>query len=433
MRNLSLILTEVRNDISRNLIIALMATLLMRGAFYLSLAILNHPDFLPQGITPLEQSLIFVAYPSAEILTVSFFGAISDRIGRRPIFLTSFLITAFSLVLLSMVREPLLMMGATALFGVGAAAKVTSTLALIADESRPENRGRNMGIYDMCTLTGLGGGFGLGFLLMEFFDSSLANIYFILAAAFLVILFVFTAMLLKETQKRSLDEMPSHDFFDSLKSVLKNPYIRKILPIWIPIICLYGILLNFAESLARDIGLSHLDIILVLGIVFGAILVGFPIQGHLSDKYGRKPFLYIGMISFALFVSILYGTKDYPGALLLLSPVLFIIGLGAGAFAPAALALLADVSESDQYGASMGTYSVIYGIGLIIGPITAAIAIEQAGFIGLLVVVWILAFISVIGTYLLPLDKIEQLKKSHQEKPPSTTLQTVSKASPSHD
>ena len=414
MLNVSRIIADFRNDISRNLLIALAATLLMRGSFYLSLAILNHPDFLPKGITPLQQSLIFIAYPTAEILTVSFFGAISDRIGRRPIFLGSYVITAASLVLLSMVRDPILMMATTALFGIGAAAKVTSTLALIADESTPTNRGRNMGIYDMCTLTGLGGGFGLGFLLMEFFNPNLANFYFLLAAGILVVTVIITAFLLKET-RRVTSESTSHNFFDSLINVLKNPYIRKILPIWIPIICLYGILLNFAESLAQDIGLSHLDIILVLGIVFSAILIGFPIQGYLSDKYGRKPFLYIGMVSFALFVSILYGTKDYPGSLVLVSPILFVIGLGAGAFAPAALALLADVSESDQYGASMGTYSVIYGIGLIIGPITAAIAIEQAGVIGLLMVVWILALISVIGTYFLPLDKIEQLKTVHVE------------------
>ena len=43
-----------------------------------------------------------------------------------------------------------------------------------------------------------------------------------------------------------------------------------------------------------------------------------------------------------------------------------ILGLGAGAFVPAALALMADSSSDDCYGATMGLYSFALGFGAFI-------------------------------------------------------------------
>ena len=389
-------------SLPKNLIIAMVATFFMRSSFYLTLAVLNHPDFL-KGVEPLLLSIIFVAYPLAELLTVSFFGALTDKIGRRSVFLGSYVITIIAILLIAFFHSnPVIIPLFTALFGIGAAAKVSSTLALVADESDPHTRGRNMGLYDMATLIGLGTGFGGGFLLMEFYNASYGMYYLLIAAGVLTITLLVTVPLLKESKKAT--PATSQSLISQMQEVFKNPHMRKLLPIWIPIICLYGIILNFAEHLAAQIGLDQIGIIFVLGIAFGSIVIAFPVQGVLSDRYGRKPFLYIGMFSFAAFVTILTLTADNPQELILFSPLLVIVGLGAGAFAPAALALLADISKEESYGTAMGAYSVIYGIGLIVGPLVGAVALQLASVIGLILVIWLFAAISIVGTYLLPIE-----------------------------
>ena len=180
--------------------------------------------------------------------------------------------------------------------------------------------------------------------------------------------------------------------------------MQHLLPVWIPVISLYGIVLANAKDLAHDLDLADVNLLIVLAVVFGSILIGFPLQGVLSDKYGRRPFLYIGMVSFAAFVTILKVATESSNdrALLYVSPLLLLVGIGCGAFPPAALALLADVSHSDSLGTSFGGYSIVYGTGLIIGPALAAFALSIGDLTALLVVIWLLALVSVGGTKWLP-------------------------------
>ncbi len=408
-------------NLPKNIYLTYFGIFILRLFFYFSLAILQNPKYMQ--VTSLERVLIFVPYPAAELLTVSFFGSLCDKIGRKPIFVTSFVLDGLAIFFYSLTKSPVLLPIISALFGMGAAASVTSSLVMIADLSPQDLHGSTMGIYDAMALAGLGGGFVGGFILMEV-APNYAHLGFVLGGVILFIMAVFSYFKIEETFKPEEIEGGNQGFvkalIDDIVAVLKDKDVQHILPVWIPVICLYGIMLNFSEQLAHDLELTKegLPLLIVLASIGLAIFIGFPLHGFLSDKFGRKPFLIIGMFSFAAFISLLVYASA-TNQLLTFAVPLFIFGLGCGAFPPAALALLADISEKERAGATMGSYSVVYGIGLLLGPFLAGIILdkkipyvpkEYQGITGLVILVWLLGLISIIGTLYLP----PHLSQSHK-------------------
>jgi MFS family permease len=99
----------------------------------------------------------------------------------------------------------------------------------------------------------------------------------------------------------------------------------------------------------------------------------------------------------------------------------WLVGLGVGLFVlsgatPAALGLLADISESfpADRGAVMGLYSVFLALGQIAGALIGAAAAEAWAFNGILVATLLLQ-----GVALLPLARLRRLEFEFQPTPAS--------------
>lgn len=420
-------------NIPSTLMVIFVTTFLMRASFYLALSLLNYPYYLTH-LSDIQRTLVFIVYPLAELLSVMFFGMLSDKVGRKIIYFTGLGITSLAIFLFAFMQNFALLLVISSILGIGAAAQVASTLAIVADMAPEDKRGRFMGYYDAMTLVGLGGGFGGGFLILEILFGKysendipydqvnlVAHILFLIAAGVLLISLIVAIILLKGHHfvDKSAQTIPLKERF---KYVVSDKNLRYLMPVWVPIICLYAIVLRHAEDLAHELNLHDIKLLIVLAIIFLSIFIGFPINGILSDKIGRKPFLYIGMFSFAVFVSLLVvgaeqTAKGNSNFFFYLLPVLLIFGIGCGAFPPAALALLAELSPKENYGTTMGAYSLVYGTGMIIGPVSATYAkmlgdnSTIGGTWGIIILVWLLCMISVIGTLVLPKHLLSKEKK----------------------
>src|SRR5439155_158260 len=60
-------------------------------------------------------------------------------------------------------------------------------------------------------------------------------------------------------------------------------------------------------------------------------------------------------------------------------PLIAVLAAGAGTFPPAALAYLGDIVERAVSGTTFGIYSIIFGTGLIIGPILGSALTDAIG------------------------------------------------------
>jgi len=119
------------------------------------------------------------------------------------------------------------------------------------------------------------------------------------------------------------------------------------------------------------------------GVWIGIIFAGFsisrtifmPIAGWLSDRWGRKLFLVIGLLSFAI-TSLGYIWADNVSQLTL---VRLINGATAGMILPIAQAYIGDISPEGEEGKWMGYFNATFFTGFGFGPLIGGTLTDHFG------------------------------------------------------
>ncbi|HXR27454.1 MAG TPA: MDR family MFS transporter [Candidatus Baltobacteraceae bacterium] len=102
--------------------------------------------------------------------------------------------------------------------------------------------------------------------------------------------------------------------------------------------------------------------------------VTIPVYGKLSDLYGRKPLLMIG-IGIFLVGSALSGLSQEMWQLILFRAIQ---GLGAGALFPISLAVVGDLFTPAERGKYQGLFGAVFGIAFLIGPFLGGVLTDNA-------------------------------------------------------
>ena len=100
-----------------------------------------------------------------------------------------------------------------------------------------------------------------------------------------------------------------------------------------------------------------------------------PFYGKLSDVYGRKPMLMIGVTIF-LIGSALSGLSQDMAMLIAFRGIQ---GVGAGALFPIALAVIGDLFTPAERGRYQGLFGAVFGISFIIGPALGGLLTDNVG------------------------------------------------------
>jgi EmrB/QacA subfamily drug resistance transporter len=114
--------------------------------------------------------------------------------------------------------------------------------------------------------------------------------------------------------------------------------------------------------------------------------VSVPIYGKLSDQYGRKGILILGVVLF-LTGSALCGLSGEFGALPLLGGGMMqlilcraIQGLGAGALMTVSFAIMADLYPPRERGLLFGVFGSVFGIATVVGPFIGGFLTDHGTF-----------------------------------------------------
>ncbi len=317
----------------------------------------------------LNVAIIAVPYPLAEMLTANYFGMLSDRVGRKPVIVAGTSLAAIIVGLYTLSNNVWYLAVMHGIHGIGAAATVAPAIAMIADHADSCDRGRQMGWFDYSTFLGYIIGAVLGGFMIDLTGAALG---FIIIAGLLV----GSAVMLYTMVKMERIARKSEHFggFAELKRVFRVREIRLMFPIWLIIAILLSLAITYLPRimLSEDISGS------TIGLMFAAAGVALgllqPFWGKVSDIVGRIPVMAYGVLSiFGIVVMLVFfpdaafeNTDDGIEFNLLGMIPLGLMGLGAGAFVPAALALMADSSDAECYGATMGLYSFALGFGAFI-------------------------------------------------------------------
>ncbi len=125
----------------------------------------------------------------------------------------------------------------------------------------------------------------------------------------------------------------------------------------------FSLILPLLPYLARTFQASDFQIGLLVAIYAAASLLGSPILGRLSDRYGRRPMLLISIAGTVAGFLIL----GFAGSLWMLFLARMIDGLTAGNIS-IAQAYISDVTEAKDRAKGLGLIGAAFGLGFIIGP-----------------------------------------------------------------
>ena len=396
----------------RNLSALYFATFIMRAAAFAGVAVMQQV-ILPGQANAFWHGLLFAVYPVAEIATVGYFGARCDERGRKGMLIFAHVITAAAVFLFIAgispavpdAAKPYLVAVFFTMFGIGAGAKVASTLAMVNDHSTLRNRAQLMAVFDLVTFGGLAGGFGAGILALS---AHLSPDLVLLGGGIGVVVSVVLVQFWVQDAK--FTPAPPLGTWGLLKTVFQNRDIIRLLPVYIPVVALYGYVLTFTDQIIGGQGSAPIpmSVLLVIVVSFGVPLaLSLVAFGRWSDLARlRRPFMLIGLGCFGG-LAILFSLATRPSGgmdpnfLYGVRPAIALLSIGAGTFPPAALPNLGDDINRVVTGTSFGIYSLIFGTGLIVGPIIGGVLTVSYGPVAFAIIALSLILISAVAVLFL--------------------------------
>ncbi len=345
------------------------------------------------------------AWALTSTLAAPFMGALADRFGRRLLVLGSLAFYVLAFVGYLFASSALEFILLRALAGAFTAGLVPAILGIVADLAPAARRAQWIGIVNGGASFGWIAGPILGGLFYDRWGYQVAvSISILLALATLL-----TALLIiPETRN-----VPNR----SLKIVVHNPEkpnaqpdrqrnlnsawsaIRATLPLSLPaFIALLGI--SFAVMFAwafiepsfmfyayDGLGWNSSMLGLVMSTYGIALMLGEFGLSPLSDRFGRKPMIVLGVILFAAQFIGLAFFRNYVW----ISVTFIIAGLGNALYDPAISASILDITSTEHQARVQGIRSMAGSLGTILGPALAVLLTPylnaQAIFLAAIVVV----------------------------------------------
>jgi MFS family permease len=127
----------------------------------------------------------------------------------------------------------------------------------------------------------------------------------------------------------------------------------------------FGMLVFGLPLIARELGVSTLAIGGLLAAYALIVVAVQPVVGYGLDRFGRRPFLLVGLLGYACSNAI-FGLASDVGGLLLAQ---LVQGIGAGLLWLAVLAVVSDLASEDSLGQEYGRIEEMSIRGILIGTL----------------------------------------------------------------
>ena len=136
-----------------------------------------------------------------------------------------------------------------------------------------------------------------------------------------------------------------------------------------------GLVVPLLPVYAKELGGSGFQIALIFVAFAIARTVFIPFFGHRSDRKGRKPFIVMGMFSYAV-VSLLFVLAGTTWQIILFRTFQ---GIASAMVMPVVQAYVGDITPEGFEGASMGIFNMAIFVGLSVGPLAGGVIHDQFG------------------------------------------------------
>jgi MFS transporter, DHA1 family, tetracycline resistance protein len=304
----------------------------------------------------------------ASAVAAPFWGALSDRVGRKPIVLISQFVSLAAYLLIAWAPSLAILFVARGVAGIGGG-NVGVTQSYIADVTPEGERDK--------AFAGFGVVFGAGIVLGPVLGGALVPIGFwapfVASAAIEVINIGLTMRFLPNTGgKRRNDKI---DILRTARDISLQPRIRSlILQHFLFIFAVTFFFSIFALYLKRALGFgpTHASYLIAFAGVVGGITLWLAV-GPLAQRFGDPVISKVGLVLSAIAYAGLGFTHNLPA----FAAVLIVWAIGASCIEPTLSALLSNAVPNARRGAMLGFNDLMSNVGLMFAPALGGFVIDQ--------------------------------------------------------
>jgi MFS family permease len=342
-----------------------------------------------------------VAFGLTKAAANYFAGRWSDRFGRKPVLFVGWLFALPVPLMLIWAPSWGWVVAANVLLGLNQGLTWSTTVIMKIDLVGPRQRGLAMGLneaagYGAVAVTSLLAGYLAA-------DHGLRPVPFLLGLSYAVLGLGLSGLLVRETRDHARLEAAGHvaradGRHDHLHAELSNRQIAAYTSYREPALSsasMAGLVnnLNFGLSwglfpllfATADLAVAQIGVLFALyPAVWG---VGQLATGVLSDRWGRKHFIDIGMLVQAIALAII----AVAGTFAAWAAAAMLLGAGTAMVYPTLLAVIGDVAHPNWRGRAVGIYRVWRDAGYAVGALMGGIV---ADLWGLRAAVWVAAALS---------------------------------------
>jgi MFS family permease len=337
-------------------------------------------------------------------------GMFTDRFSPRKLLVLGALLGAVATQLFGITGIVAIFFLSRAIEGLAAAASGPPLLAHLADITHrtPAVRGRVMGFFELSLLAGLALGGLVGGTL---WDTVHTLAFSLLALVYLVVAILFYW----GAQTPALAVEFTHPLA-GLRRALTDPLLRRLAPAWLAMNAIVGLWLTHigfqlsgpkvaGQFLVGRFSASQVGwILLGYACVFAVGVTAWGLAPAYVPRVRALRIALVAMFSVCLWLYLLNAAEAWTvqAQLTVLALAALSVMVESG-FTPAALTYLADVAEQGEgRGAAMGIYTLLLGLGNVLGAGFGGILARGLAFNGLIVGTVGLAVVAMVALMLLP-------------------------------
>ena len=325
------------------------------------------------GAHGFEFGALLGVYSLMQFFAAAVLGRLSDRVGRRPVLLTTMVLNTGGYLLFAFAGSYWALF-ASRVIGGFAGGNISAAQAYIADSTSAADRSRAMGL--------LGAAFGLGFVIgpaigggaWQYLGSAAPGL---VAAGLSLLNFASAWAILPEslhpdhrTERRGLG-------FEAIARGLADRRLRPLMLVWgIFPFAFAGYTAALPYHAAAELGWRQSDLALFF-VVFGitAALTQGLVFGRLVPRIGERWLVILGTAG----VAVAIGAVPFAHSSLVLYAATVALALCQGAVSPAASGLVSVYASPNEQGSTLGAAQALGALGRTLGPEAIGGAYDAAG------------------------------------------------------
>ena len=331
-------------------------------------------------------------------VTNLFMGALSDRVGRKPVIVVGAIVSALGGMVIASADQFTGMLLGTALIGLGGGSTFVGIMVAMT-EVIPSRIGLAMGLFQLAAYGGSTLGTSLaGYLAVSYGLRQPFTVLMAISAVGAVASFFFipkTNALVHEERTRPKMRVKITSYARQLAPMYFAGFSSKIMD---------SLVVSFLPLYLTGLGMGIDRVVTVMSAFTFSWALLQPVTGHTSDRIGRKRIIVVGLAGSVISIV----TFTMTGSFTLLVACSLLLGVEAALFYTPLVAMVSDIAPSELEGTLIGSYRFFRDLGYFVGPLLLGTIADNLGLVNAFYATSLILLVAMVVIQLLAKETVER-------------------------